>query len=97
MKIKKNGEVIDLTESDLKKIVSNLITESDWSTGVSSSERTLIVQDVIDRINEHGLPYILALRNLNSNYNIERRRTPERTYDLPSGVRVQKSVYPENL
>ncbi len=95
MKIKKNGEVITLTESDLKKIV-NTITEGEWSTGLSASDRAFIIQGVIDRINEHGLPYIMDLKNLNSNYTVEKYRTPERKHELPPNVRVQKSIYPEN-
>ena len=51
-----------ITESDINRIVKNVINESeDFVTGIAASKRTELVDDVINRINEHGISYIVEL------------------------------------
>jgi hypothetical protein len=48
MKIKKNGVTINLTESDLKRIVKKQLNEEEWDSGpepISSSEFMDLVKD----------------------------------------------------
>jgi uncharacterized protein YukJ len=90
-----------LTESDLNRIVKKVINESnDFVTGISASERTELVDDVINRINEHGNSYINALNELNFSFPVERYKRQERVRKsdivLPKGVRVQSTYYSED-
>ena len=87
-----------LTEKDINRIVKNVINEgNDFVTGIAASERTELVDDVINRINEHGMKYIIELNKLNSDFPVERYKRQERTrrsdVSLPKGVRVQSSYY----
>ena len=92
-----------LTENDIKRIVKKVIKEDndDFVTGVSASDRTELVDDVINRINEHGKKYIIALNKLNYEFPVERyqrQQRPKRSdFELPKGVRVSKSTFPEDL
>jgi hypothetical protein len=67
-----------LTERDINRIIKKVVNEdSDFVTGVAASERTELVDDVINRINEHGMKYIIQLNKLNSDFqskNIEDRK-----------------------
>ncbi len=90
-----------LTERDINRIVNNVISEdNDFVTGVAASERTELVDDVINRINEHGMGYIIELNKLNSDFPVEKYRRQERPrrsdFELPKGVRVSKSIFPED-
>jgi hypothetical protein len=95
-------KIIRLTEKDLTNIVKRVIKEDeDFVTGIAASGNAEIVQEVIDRIREHGFEYIQALKELNSNYEITRSRNQERIsrrdFELPKGVRVSKSTFPGDL
>jgi hypothetical protein len=96
-------KVIRLTEKDLTNIVKRVISEGDddFVTGVAASKKAEIVQDVIDRIREHGSEYIQDLTDFNSNYEIKRSRNQERMtrrdFELPKGVRVSKSTFPGDM
>jgi len=46
MKIKKNGKVINLTESDLKRITKNMLNEQQMGTSSGVSEPSEIKNDV---------------------------------------------------
>ena len=77
MKIKKDGQVIDINETDIKKMVK-LISENrdtEFIGGISASDRGLLVQDVINRIDEFGYEYELRLRQLNAEYTPKRVKT----------------------
>lgn len=76
MKIKKEGHIIDINESDIKKMIK-LMSEShsEFIGGVSASERGLLIQDVINRIDEFGYQYELRLRQLNAEFTPKRVRT----------------------
>jgi hypothetical protein len=95
MKIKKNGEVIELTESDIKKM-KKLINEDGFVGGISASDKALLVQDVINRINEFGLGYELRLRELNSEFLPTKVRTLDRSQEdiIPNpNLRISKTTY----
>jgi len=97
--------IINLTERDLTKIIKRVIKEdseeNDFVTGISPSKKAEVVQEVIDRIREHGSEYIQALMDFNSNYEIKKSRNQERIsrrdFELPKGVRVSRSTFPEDL
>jgi len=90
-----------IKESDIKRIVNKVLNERDeFVTGISASERTEMVDDVINRINEYGMKYIIELNKLNSDFPVERYKRQERPrrtdFELPKGVRVSKSTFPED-
>ena len=91
-----------LKESDIDRIVNKVINDkNEFVTGRSASERTEMVDDVINRINEFGMKYIIELNKLNSNFPVERYKRQERSkrsdFELPKGVKVSKSTFPEDL
>ncbi len=90
-----------LKESDIDRIVNKVLNEkNEFVTGISASERTEIVDDVINRINEFGMKYIIELNKLNSNFPVERYKRQERPrrtdFELPKGIKVSKSTFPED-
>ena len=90
-----------ITESDIRRIIKNVVNENDgYVTGLAPSERTELVDDVINRINEHGMRYIDALKDLNSEVPVEKYKRQERIkrkdFELPKGVRVQSSYFSED-
>jgi len=90
-----------IKESDINRIVKKVVNESnDFVTGIAASERTELVDDVINRINEHGMKYIIELNKLNSDFPVERYKRQDRVkrsdVSLPKGVRVQSSYYNED-
>lgn len=90
-----------IKESDIRRIVKKVVNESnDYVTGIAASERTELVDDVINRINEHGMKYIIQLNKLNSDFPVEKYRRQDRVkrsdVTLPKGVRVQSSYYNED-
>jgi hypothetical protein len=58
-----------------------------------------LVDDVINRINEHGMKYIMALNELNFNFPTEKYKRQDRVkrsdFELPKGVRVKSSHFPD--
>ena len=90
-----------LTERDINRIVKNIVNEdNDFVTGVAASKRTELVDDVINRINEHGMRYIIELNKLNSDFPVEKYKRQDRPrrsdFELPKGIRVSKSIFPED-
>ena len=90
-----------IKESDIRRIVNNVINENnDYVRGIAASERTELVDDVINRINEHGIKYIIKLNKLNSDFPVERYKRQERVRKsdvvLPKGVKVQSSYFNED-
>jgi hypothetical protein len=90
-----------LTERDINRIIKKVVNEdSDFVTGVAASERTELVDDVINRINEHGMKYIIELNKLNSDFPFEKYRRQERVrrsdFELPKGIKVKSSYFPED-
>jgi hypothetical protein len=94
--------MIRLTENDIKRIVKRVIEEdNDFVTGPAFSETTELVDDVINRIKEHGAKYIMQLNKLNFQFPVERTRrqqTPKRSnFELPKGVKVSRSTFPDEI
>lgn len=90
-----------LTERDINRIVKKVVNEdNDFVTGVAASERTELVDDVINRINEHGMKYIIQLNKLNSDFPVEKYRRQKRVrrtdFELPKGIKVKSSYFPED-
>jgi hypothetical protein len=90
-----------LTERDISRIVKRIVNEdNDFVTGVAASKRTELVDDVINRINEHGMRYIIELNKLNSDFPVEKYKRQDRPrrsdFELPKGIRVSKSIFPED-
>jgi hypothetical protein len=90
-----------ITESQITKLVKKVLNEDDsFVTGVAASDRTELVDDVINRINEYGEEYMSALRQLNSDFEVKRYKRMERPrrrdFELPKGVKVQSSYFSED-
>jgi hypothetical protein len=86
-----------LTEKDINRIAKRVINEqSDFST----FEMKELLDDVINRIKEHGTKYILQLNKLNFNFPVEKyKRQPllkRGDVEPPKGVKISKSVFPED-
>ena len=92
-----------ITESDINRIVSKVVNENEYDRemihGISYNKTTELVDDVIMRIKEHGDDYIRELNKLNFNYPTQKYKRVERprrdNFELPKGVRVQRSVWGE--
>ena len=60
-----------------------------------------IVDDVINRLKEHGMKYYRELDSLNFKYPTEKYKrlaSPKRgEIELPKGVRVSKSTFPDEI
>lgn len=84
-----------LNESDIKRIISKVINED-----VDRERMMEIVDDVVNRLKEHGMKYYFELNKLNHQYPTEKykRLEPVKRKDvkLPKGVRVQSSYFPED-
>ena len=73
-----------LTERDINRIVKRIVNEdNDFVTGVAASKRTELVDDVI-----------------NSDFPVEKYKRQDRPrrsdFELPKGVKVSKSIFPED-
>ena len=93
-----------ITESDINRIVTRVVNEDDYEKemihGVSYNKTTELVDDVIMRIKEYGNEYMVKLNELNYEFPTKKYKRVERpnkdTIQLPKGVRVQSSVFPED-
>jgi len=91
----------NLNNADINRIIRRVITESDYSTeiraGSGFNENTELIDDVINRLKEHGDDYKRALNRLNMEFPTEKyRRLPllkRGDVQLPPNVKV-KSTYP---
>jgi len=85
-----------LTESDINRIVKKVINED-----VSREQMIEIIDDVANRLREHGMKYYRELNSLNVNYPTEkfsRLKSPSRKdFELPKGIRVSKSIFPDEI
>lgn len=86
----------NLTETDITRIVKKIINEN-----VSKDKMVEIIDDVANRLREHGMKYYYELNKLNHQYPTERYKrlkSPSRDeFELPKGVRVSKSVFPDEI
>ncbi len=85
-----------LNESDINRIVKKVINEE-----VSREQMIEIIDDVANRLREHGMKYYRDLNELNFKYQSEkykRLKSPSRSeFELPKGVRVSKSIFPDEI
>ena len=86
----------NLTETDITRIVKKIINED-----VSKDKMVEIIDDVANRLREHGMKYYYELNKLNHQYPSERYKrlkSPSRDeFELRKGVRVSKSVFPDEI
>ena len=65
-----------ITESEIKRITNLVINESNYDLemvhGVSYNKQTELVDDVINRIKEHGNEYMMELNKLNYNFPVKK-------------------------
>jgi hypothetical protein len=93
---------IKLTETELIKTIKKIISENDdYVVGISASEKTELIDDVINRLSEFGMQYKIELNRLNSKFNPEKvRRMPRprsiEDLDLPKGLRISRTVFPKD-
>jgi len=93
---------VRLTETELIKAIKKIISENDdYVTGVSASEKTELIDDVINRLSEFGMQYKIELNRLNSKFNPEKvRRIPRprsvEDIDLPKRLRISRTVFPKD-
>jgi hypothetical protein len=84
-----------LTESDINRIVKKVINED-----IEKEKMMEIIDDVVNRLKEHGMKYYRELNKLNFNYPTEKYKRIEPLkrgdVELPKGVRVSKSVFPKD-
>jgi hypothetical protein len=86
---------------DINRIVKKIIKEdNEMIYGISYNKQTELVDDVIMRIKEYGNEYMVRLNELNYEFPTKKYKRVERpnkdTIQLPKGVRVQSSVFPED-
>jgi hypothetical protein len=85
-----------LNELDINRIVKKIINED-----VDRTKMLEIVDDVINRLKEHGMKYYRELDSLNFKYPTEKYKrlaSPKRgEIELPKGVRVSKSTFPDEI
>lgn len=92
---------IRVTERELIRVIKRIINENeDFVTGISASEKTELIDDVINRLNEFGMQYKIELNRLNSKFNPQKIRRAKRPssiddLDLPKGLRIGKTIFPE--
>ena len=93
-----------ITELEIKRITNLVINESNYDLemihGASYNKQTELVDDVINRIKEHGFKYMMELNKLNYKFPVEKYKRIERqkpeTFELPKGVKVKSSVFPND-
>jgi len=85
-----------LTESDITRIVKKVINED-----LSKDKMIEILDDVANRLREHGIKYYRELNKLNYEYPTEKYKRPEppkrKDFELPKGIKVSKSTFPDEL
>lgn len=92
-------KVIRLNENDIEKLVKKIIKESDFPRGGTVyGGKAEIVDEVINRINEYGDEYIEQLESVNSGFPVTKYKKIEppsrKDFELPKGVKVRSTVYP---
>jgi chromosome condensin MukBEF MukE localization factor len=84
----------NLTETDINRIVKKIINED-----IDREKMLEIVDDVINRLKEHGMKYYRELDSLNFKYPTEKYKRlapPKRgDFELPKGVKVSRSAFPD--
>lgn len=94
----------NLNQKEIRTIVRRVILEREENLemikGISYNENTELIDDVIMRIKEYGEEYKRKLNKLNFDFPTERyKRVPrpsKDTFELPSNVKVSKSIFPSD-
>ena len=85
-----------LNESDINRIVKKIINED-----IEREKMLEIVDDVVNRLKEHGMKYYRELNSLNFKYPTEKYKRlapPKRgDFELPKGVKVSRSTFPDEI
>ena len=85
-----------LNESDINRIVKKIINED-----VDREKMIEIVDDVVNRLKEHGMKYYLELNKLNFQYPTEKykRLAPPKRGEIEPrpGLRISRSVFPDEI
>ena len=82
-----------ITEDQLVNLIKNKVNESNYM--YSNMEKAELIQDVMDRVLEHGEDYIQALNALNSAFKSQKyKKLQSGMGELPKGVRVQSTYKP---
>ena len=85
-----------LNESDINRIVKKIINED-----VDREKMMEIVDDVVNRLKEHGMKYYLELNKLNFQYPTEKykRMAPPKRGEIEPrpGLRISRSVFPDEI
>lgn len=93
-------KVIRLNENDIENLVKKILKEENDDIrprgGMLYGGKSELVDEVINRIGEHGQEYISALEELNSKFDSTkyRRISSPTNIVLPKGVKVQSTVHP---
>ena len=85
-----------INESDINRIVKKIVNE-----GLSNDKMMEILDDVANRLREHGISYYRRLNDLNDEFpsdKYKRLKSPSRSeFELPKGIRVSKSTFPDEI
>lgn len=85
-----------LNESDINRIVKKIINED-----VDRERMMEMVDDVVNRLKEHGMKYYYELNKLNSQYPTEKykRMAPPKRGEIEQrpGLRISRSVFPDEI
>jgi hypothetical protein len=89
-------KVIRLNENDIENLVNKILKEDRPRGGMLYGEKSEIVDEVVNRIGQYGDEYIYELEQLNNRFpstKYKKIHPPTKT-ELPKGVKVQSTVYP---
>jgi len=92
-------KVVRLNENDIENLVKKILKEEDDNRprgGMLYGGKSELVDEVINRIGEYGQEYTFELEQLNSRFPSTkyRRINSPTNIELPKGVKVQSTVYP---
>ena len=85
-----------LTESDIDRITKKIINES-----IDKDKMMEIVDDVVNRLKEHGMDYYRELNELNFKFPTEKykRISPPKRGDIKPkpGLKISRSAFPDEI
>jgi SMC interacting uncharacterized protein involved in chromosome segregation len=91
---------IRLTESELTRLIQRIVKEGndDFVTGIARSRKSELVDDVINRLSEHGNEYAERLMELNDEFEVTKVKRIERArsmddIEIPKGVRIKSTSF----
>jgi len=85
-----------INETEINRIVKKIVNE-----GLSNDKMMEILDDVANRLREHGIGYYRKLNDLNDEFpsdKYKRLKSPSRSeFELPKGIRISKSTFPDEI